>query len=366
MFKNIKLFLLTISSTILLAIDLDQLSMEDGFSINIFAEGLDAPRQMSEGNNGVIFVGERSGQIIALIDTDNNGAADTKIVVADNLTYSTGLSLYDGDLFFSEISKIWKIENIEDWIDNYSVNSELPEKILVVENLPNDKWHGWKWLKHDQDGSLYFGVGAPCNICLSENPQYASILKFKDGDLSIVAKGVRNTVGFDFHPVSKKLFFTDNGRDWLGDDSPSCELNRLDFEGQFFGYPFKHASDVTDPEFGDINPGYDFIDPILELGAHVAPTGVSFYDGDMFPKKMRNNLFIALHGSWNRTQKVGYKLIRVEIDEQGNAESAYDFITGWLTNGKVLGRPSAPIMISDGSLLLSDDKANVIYRITYK
>jgi len=374
MYKNLSLifiFILIISSiepveAIDSEVDLNQLVLEDGFSISIFAENLDSPRQMVEGKNGTIFVGERNGRILALRDLDNNGQVDSKILVADQLTYSTGVSLFDGDLYFSEISQIWKIKDIEDWIANHSANSQLPEKILVVDNLPDDKWHGWKWLQHDKDGSLYFNVGAPCNICLSENPQFASILKYKDGNLSYVAKGVRNTVGFDFHPVTNKLFFTDNGRDWLGDDSPSCELNRLDFEGQFFGYPFKHASDVIDPEFGDINPGYDFVDPILELGAHVAPTGVSFYNGDMFPKKMQNNLFIALHGSWNRTKKVGYKLIRVQIDQEGNVLSASDFVSGWLRDEKVSGRPSAPVMKSDGSLLLSDDKANVIYRITYK
>jgi glucose/arabinose dehydrogenase len=365
-FSKFIFFPIYIFSLNLSAVNLDQLVLEEGFSISIFAENLDSPRQMVEGENGTIFVGERNGNILALKDTDNNGQVDLRIVIADELTYSTGVSIYDGDLYFSEISKIWKIKNIENWVSNYSVNSVLPEKILVVDNLPDDKWHGWKWLQHAQDGSLYFNIGAPCNICLSENPQFASILKLKDGDLSYVAKGVRNSVGFDFHPTSNKLFFTDNGRDWLGDDSPSCELNRLDVEGQFFGYPFKHASNVIDPEFGDINPGFDFIDPILELGAHVAPTGVSFYDGNMFPNKMQNNLFVALHGSWNRAKKVGYKLIRIEIDNQGNVTDTVDFVSGWLNDEKVFGRPSAPMIKSDGSLLLSDDKANVIYRITYK
>jgi glucose/arabinose dehydrogenase len=348
------------------ALDLSNLELEDGFEISIFAENLDSPRQMAEGKNGTIFVGERGGQILALIDSDKNGQVDSKIIIASDLEYSTGISLYDGDLYFSEISKIWKIENVESWVSNYTIDSNFPKKILVVDNLPEDQWHGWKWLRHDQQGGLYFNVGAPCNICLSENPQYASILKYQDSKLKYIAKGVRNSVGFDFHPVSKLLFFTDNGRDWLGDDSPSCELNRVDFDGQFFGYPFKHASNVIDPEFGHINPGYDFVDPILELGAHVAPTGISFYNADMFPAKMKNNLFIVLHGSWNRTEKVGYKVIRVEIDESGNIINTNDFITGWLKNGKVFGRPSAPLVRNDGSLLLSDDKANVIYQVTYQ
>ena len=235
------------------------LNIEPGFEISIYAKNLDAPRQMAEGHNGTIFVGERGGQIIALRDTDNNGQADSKIILAKDLTYSTGISLYEGDLYFSEISKIWKIENVEQWVTNYDIDSKLPRKILVLDNLPDDQWHGWKWLKHDQYGALYFNIGAPCNICLSKNSQYASLLKYQDGELDYVARGVRNSVGFDFHPVSNLLFFTDNGRDWLGDDSPSCELNRVDIDGQFFGYPYKHASNVLDPEFGHINPGYDFV-----------------------------------------------------------------------------------------------------------
>jgi glucose/arabinose dehydrogenase len=346
--------------------NLDHLELASGFKISIFAEGLDSPRQMAEGENGTIFVAERGGQILALIDSDKNGQIDSKIVVAKDLTLSTGLSLFDGDLYFSEISKIWKINSIEEWLKNQTDINELPDKNLVIDGLPDDTWHGWKWLQHDQQGRLHFNVGAPCNICLSENKQFASILRIENGQLEPVARGVRNSVGFDFHPQTKKLFFTDNGRDWLGDDSPSCELNRVDIDGQFYGYPYKHASNTYDPEFGSINPGYNFIDPILELGAHVAPTGVSFQKGDMFPDQMRDNLFVALHGSWNRAEKVGYKLLRVTMDKKGDVVSSKDFITGWLKNGKVTGRPSAPLFRNDGSLLLSDDKANVIYLVTYK
>jgi len=352
--------------TVLPAQNLDNLALEPGFKISIFAENLSSPRQIAEGKNGTIFVGERTGQIIALTDTDQNGQADYKKVIAEDLEYSTGISIFNGDLYFSEISKIWKIENIESWLNKNISSSDLPKKILVIDQLPSDKWHGWKWLKHDEQGSLYFNVGAPCNICLSKNSQYASILKVKDGGWEHIARGVRNSVGFDFHPVTQKLYFTDNGRDWLGDDSPSCELNRLDQDGQFFGYPFKHASNIMDPEFGDLNSGFDYIDPILELGAHVAPTGVAFYAGSMFPSQMKNNLFIALHGSWNRSSKVGYKVIRVSFDKNGNVEESNDFISGWLQDESVSGRPSAPFVLSDGSMLLSDDQANVIYRITYE
>ncbi len=364
----ISIFLLLVTTQRVFSIDLNQLILDPGFKISIFAKNLDSPRQMVEGENGTIFVGERGGQIIGLVDSDKNGQADLKVVIAKDLSFSTGVSIFNGDLYFSEISKIWKVEDIEQWINNHHFDPGLPKKILVVDNLPDDQWHGWKWLKHDHEGGLYFNIGAPCNICLSENPQYASILKYQaqNSKIHFIAKGVRNSVGFDFHPESKKLFFTDNGRDWLGDDSPSCELNRVDFDGQFYGYPFKHSNNIADPEFGHINPGYDFVDPILELGAHVAPTGISFYNAEMFPAKMKNNLFIVLHGSWNRTEKVGYKVIRVEIDDNGNVKSSTDFISGWLKDGKVSGRPSAPLVRRDGSLLVSDDKANVIYQVTYQ
>ena len=358
-------FLLFFNSGIL-AQDLEMLVLEPGFKISIFADNLTSPRQIAEGKNGTIFVGERTGQIIALADSDKNGEADYKRVIAKDLEYSTGISIFNGDLYFSEVSKIWKIKNIESWLNDNISNLDLPKKVLVTDELPSDTWHGWKWLKHDEQGQLYFNVGAPCNICLSENSQYASILRINDSGWHHVAKGVRNSVGFDFHPVTKKLFFTDNGRDWMGDDTPSCELNRLDVNGQFFGYPYKHASNVSDPEFGNVNSGYDFVDPILELGAHVAPTGVAFYDGSMFPARMQNNLFIALHGSWNRSSKVGYKVLRVSFDGNGNVIDSTDFISGWLQDESVFGRPSAPFILSDGSMLLSDDKANVIYRITYK
>ena len=358
-------FLLFLHSGIF-AQDLEKLILEPGFKISIFADNLSSPRQIAEGKNGTIFVGERTGQIIALSDSDKNGEADYKKVIAKDLQLSTGVSIFNGDLYFSEVSKIWKIKNIESWLNDNISNSDLPKKELVTDELPSDTWHGWKWLKHDEQGQLYFNVGAPCNICLSENSQYASILRINDSGWQHVAKGVRNSVGFDFHPITKKLFFTDNGRDWMGDDTPSCELNRLDVNGQFFGYPYKHASNVRDPEFGDVNSGFDFVDPILELGAHVAPTGVAFYDGSMFPAKMQNNLFIALHGSWNRSSKVGYKVLRVSFDANGNVIDSTDFISGWLQDESVFGRPSAPFILSDGSMLLSDDKANVIYRITYK
>ena len=353
---------LSFSSAPLIANIAEELQIDPSYKIEIYASGLDSPRQLAESANGRIFVGSRNGgKIFAIRDTDGNGEVDERILVADGLISATGVSIFNGDLFFSEINKIWKIERIDKFLQNNA--AELPEKILVTDNLPSDKWHGWKWIKHDENGNLYTNVGAPCNACLSDDKRHASILRLSDGSWDYVARGVRNSVGFDFHPVSQKLYFTDNGRDWLGDDSPSCELNKLDQEGSFFGFPYKHANNVMDPEFGNLDPGFQFIDPVALLGAHVAPTGMTFYEGDLFPE-FKNNIFITLHGSWNRTAKVGYKVIRVSLDERGDVASIHDFISGWLINEKVSGRPAAPFIMSDGSILISDDKANVIYRVT--
>ena len=341
---------------------LSHLQIDDGFKISIFASNIDSPRQLAEGSDGRIYVGSRSsGKIYAIRDTDKNGVADEKVLIAEDLTYATGVSMYEGHLYFSEIDKIWRVEDVVQQL-NKSNNSK-PIKTLVTDNLPSDKWHGWKWIKHDKEGNLYTNVGAPCNVCESEDKRFATILRLKNNSWEYVARGVRNSVGFDFHPISQKLYFTDNGRDWLGDDSPSCELNKVESDGAFFGFPYKHAKNILDPDFGKLNPGFSFIDPIAELGAHVAPTGMTFYNKEMF-KEFQNNIFITLHGSWNRSSKVGYKVIRVELDNEGNVYSISDFITGWLKEERVIGRPSSPFVMSDGSILIADDKANVIYRVT--
>ena len=342
------------------------LIIDPGFEIQVYASDIESPRQLAEDEDGRIYVGSRkSGKIFAIQDTDNNGEVDEKTLIAENLTMPSGVSIFNGHLFFSEIDKIWKIENIADYFNRHN-NKKLPEKILVTDNLPSETWHGWKWLKHDEEGYLHTNVGAPCNVCESDDPKFATILKLNNDSWDYIARGVRNSVGFDFHPVSKKLFFTDNGRDWLGDDSPSCELNRVDSASGFYGFPYKHSTNIIDPEYGHIQTGFDFIDPVLTLGAHVAPTGIAFYSGDMFPPKFQNNLFITLHGSWNRSKKVGYKVIRVILDNDGNVIESKDFISGWLDGEKVLGRPSAPLVLSDGSLLISDDFGDRIYRISYK
>lgn len=353
---------LSLIATPLLSNILDGLQIDPRYKIELYASGLDSPRQLAESSDGWILLGSRKGgEIFAIKDTDGNGEVDEKVTIAQGLIMPTGVSIFNGDLFFSEINKIWKIENIDEFLQKSS--TDVPEKVLVTDNLPSDEWHGWKWVMHDDKGGLYTNVGAPCNVCISEDKRHATILRLGDGSWDYVARGVRNSVGFDFHPVTKKLYFADNGRDWLGDDSPACELNKVDQEGGFYGFPYKHAMNVIDPEFGNLDTGFQFIDPIAELGAHVAPTGMTFYEGEMF-SEFENNIFITLHGSWNRASKVGYKVIRVSLDDKGNVDTIEDFISGWLSNEKVSGRPAAPFIMSDGSILISDDKANVIYRVT--
>ena len=368
--KNIftAIFITTFSISALSKVD--QLQLPAGFVIDIVAESIESPRQMAETKNGHVVVGSKKGdKVIALIDNDNDGFFERKVPIAEGLQNPTGVAFFNDDLYFAEIDTIWRINNIDDWIDQQT--QSLPTKELFMNDLPSETWHGFKYIDFGPDGHLYIPVGVPCNICIepqTKDERFAAIHKYKDGKLITVADGVRNSVGFDWHPITKKLYFSDNGRDWLGDDSPSCELNVVDQEGSFFGYPYKHAKDVIDPEFGHLIPTIDkqFIDPIAELGPHVAPLGITFYDNDAFPAKYQNSIFVALHGSWNRTKKSGYTVVFVKLDEEGNYLYQEDFISGWLSNESAWGRPVSPFIMNDGSMLVSDDKYNVIYRISYK
>ena len=348
------------------------LNLPKNFEISIFANNLESPRQMAETKNGFVIVGSKSGQsIYALHDNNNDGTAEIKILIAKDLQNPTGVTVHKNDLYFSEIDKIWIIKNIDNWLLS-NEQDVLPEKEIYIDDLPSETWHGFKYLGFGPDDNLYIPIGVPCNICLepqSKDKRFAAIHKYQDGKLVTVASGVRNSVGFDWHPENKKLYFSDNGRDWLGDDSPSCELNVVDVEGSFFGYPYKHAKNIIDPEFGYLIPNVDedFIDPIAELGPHVAPLGIAFYDKNEFPEKYKNSLFIALHGSWNKYNgKSGYKVIFVKLDSNGEYVYQEDFITGWLENEKDWGRPVSPFVMSDGSMLISDDKYDAIYRVKYK
>jgi len=348
----------------------NELVVPEGFQISIFASNLDSPRQITETKSGAIVVGSKKGsEIIALLDENDDGIFEKDIIIANNLQNPAGVTYFKGDLYFAEMDTIWIIKDIDNWLD--SNEDYLPNREIYMDDLPSETWHGLKYIDFGPDDNLYIPVGVPCNICLepqTKDPRFAAIHKYENGELITVADGVRNSVGFDWHPITNKLYFSDNGRDWLGDDSPACELNLVNEEGSFYGYPYKHAKDVIDPEFGYMIPSLDkeFVDPIAELGAHVAPLGIAFYDGKEFPEKYHNSVFIALHGSWNRTKKSGYKVILVKLDDNGNYLYQEDFITGWLSNETAWGRPAAPFVMSDGSLLVSDDKYNVIYKVQYK
>ena len=350
----------------------NKLSVPEGFKISIYADGIESPRQITETNDGYIIVGSKNGKnVYALQDFDGDGYAENKILLAQDLQNPTGVVVHEGDLYFSEIDKIWRIKDIDGWLMLNNLD-KLPKKEVYMDDLPSETWHGYKYIDFGPDGNLYIPVGVPCNSCLepqTKDKRFAAIHKYVDGKLVTVASGVRNSVGFDWHPKTNKLYFSDNGRDWLGDNSPSCELNVIEEDGSFYGYPYKHAKDVIDPEFGKLIPNVDmeFVDPIAELGPHVAPLGIAFYDKNKFPEKYKNSLFIALHGSWNKYNgKSGYKVIFVKLDSNGDYIYQEDFISGWLQNEKDWGRPVSPFIMSDGSMLISDDKFDVIYKVQYK
>ncbi len=369
--KKYVLLIIIIFTNQLLSNQLDKLNLPEGFKISIFADELDSPRQITETTEGFIIVGSKNGDsIFAVYDEDNDGVAEKKIPIVSGLMNPTGVTYHKKNLYFAEIEKVWMIKNIDSWLN--SAREKPPKIEIYIDNLPSETWHGFRHIRFGPDNKLYLPIGVPCNVCIepqTKDKRFAAIHKYENGKLVMVADGVRNSVGIDWHPSTKNLYFSDNGRDWLGDNTPSCELNVVKEEGSFYGFPYKHAKNVMDPEFGKLIPTTvkDFIDPIAELGPHVAPLGIEFYDGKKFPQKFHNNLFIALHGSWNKYNgKSGYKLVMVSLDENGDYISQEDFITGWLENENAWGRPVQPFVMSDGSMLISDDKYDVIYRVTYK
>ena len=350
---------------------LEKLNLPAGFEISIYSNQLESPRQITETKAGFVIVGSKNGdKIFALFDRDKDGFVDEKILIASDLKNPTGVTFHEKDLYFAEIERVWVIRDIDSWL--LSERNSSPKVELFLDNLPSETWHGFRHIRFGPDNNLYIPIGVPCNVCIepqTNDERFAAIHKYEDSKLIMVADGVRNSVGIDWHPVTNKLYFSDNGRDWLGDDSPSCELNVVNKEGSFYGFPYKHAKNVIDPQFGEYIPtlSRDFEDPIAELGPHVAPLGIEFYDGKEFPQEYHNNLFIALHGSWNKYNgKSGYKVIMIKLDKDGNYLSQEDFITGWLENEDAWGRPVQPFVMSDGSMLISDDKYDVIYRVTYK
>ena len=341
-------------------IRLDTIKLLPGFKISVYSDAVPGARSMTMGPGGTLFVGSRdAGAVYALVDAGDGTRAAEVLTLAKNLNEPNGVAVKDGALYVMEISRLLRFDGIEKRLRN------PPTAAVVTDVFPKDPHHGWKFIAFGPDGLLYVPVGAPCNICRRSDP-YASITRLRaDGSgFEIVARGVRNTVGFDWHPDTKELWFTDNGRDWLGDDSPPDELNRAPRSGLHFGFPYCHGGDVPDPEFGKEFPCRDFVPPALKLGPHVAALGMRFYEGGMFPAEYKGQIFIAEHGSWNRKKKVGYRVALVRLKD-GKPVSEEAFAQGWLQGEKAWGRPVDVLVRPDGSLLVSDDQAGAIYRISF-
>ncbi len=339
---------------------LTQIKLPEGFHIRVYAKRVPGARSLSRSPSGTLFVGTRSsGRVYALRDEDGDHKAERVIILASGLNRPNGVAFKDGDLYVAEVSRILRYRNIEAHLDN------PPQPEIVNDAFPTDRAHGWKFIRFGPDSLLYVPVGAPCNICASPDP-YASIgrLDPATGDFEVVSRGVRNSVGFDWHPETEEMWFTENGRDWMGDDMPPDELNRVTADGQHFGYPYCHGTDIADPAFGAQRGCGEFVPPVQELGPHVAALGMRFYTGNMFPAEYRNQIFIAEHGSWNRTRKIGYRLTLVRLAADG-AVSYEPFAEGWLQGESNWGRPVDVLVMPDGSLLVSDDQAGLIYRISY-
>jgi len=347
---------------------LDKLTIPKGFSIAIWADKVPGARSMALGSDGTIYVGTQRGDVYAVVDRNRDNKADDVLTLASGLTQPNGVAFRDGSLYVAEISRISRYDNVEAFV-KAGAGAPAPKPVVINDQLPTDRMHGWKYLAFGPDGLLYTQVGAPGNLVERPDP-YASILRMKpDGTgMEIFARGVRNSVGLAWHPDTRELWFTDNGRDMLGDDQPNDELNTAPKAGLHFGYPYCHEGSISDPEFGAKRACSEFADPAAKLGPHVAALGLKFYTGTQFPSEYRKQLFIVNHGSWNRSANVshtGYRLMIAKLKD--NKVVSYEpFVEGWLQGGRQSwGRPVDLLVLPDGSMLVSDDRANVIYRITY-
>jgi len=342
--------------------NLDKIKLPKGFTISVYAEVPHA-RSMTLSPNGTLFVGNNAGnKVYAVVDENKDGIADKVYTIAKGLNTPNGVAFKNGSLYIATISKILRLDSIESNLSN------PPQPKVVYDQYPTDAHHGWKFIAFGPDGKLYVPVGAPCNVCDQSNPVYASITTLNaDGTgMEIFARGIRNTVGFDWHPKTKELWFTDNGRDNMGDNVPEDELNRAQQKGMHFGFPYCHQGNIPDPKFGVDKKCSDYIAPVKNIGPHVAALGMRFYTGKMFPAEYNNAIFIAKHGSWNRSIPIGYDVSVAKLN--GNEVSSYTtFAEGWLRpDHSIIGRPVDVQQMPDGALLVSDDYNGVIYRIIYK
>lgn len=355
--RSLSLFLFTtifIISTAYGAVNLEKIKLPPDFQISVYAKNLKGARSLAWGTKGTLFVGTRNeGKVYAV---EANG---TTHVLASNLNMPNGVAFLGGALYVAEVQRLIKFPDIESKLLS-------PPKPLTIASFPSDTHHGWKYMALGADEKLYISQGVPCNICEVKDP-YGTIMSVdKNGlNLKILARGIRNSVGFDWNPLTKELWFTENGRDNLGDDLPPDELNRITKTGLHFGYPYCHGGDTLDPEFGKNKNCADYEKPEQKLGAHVAALGMRFYTGKTFPTKYHNQIFIAEHGSWNRSTPIGYRISLVTLGEDGHAKSYEVFAEGWLQDNSPWGRPVDILNAPDGSLLISDDAAGVIYKIQY-
>ena len=337
---------------------LPQLKLPKGFNIELYASGIANARTLRIGDKGTVFVSNRLlDKVYAIVE--RNGKREIK-VIASGMDRPNGLAFHKGALYVAEGTKISRFDNIEDNLDT------PPKPVVIYDDLPNHQSHGWRYIGIGPDDMLYINVGAPCNIC--EPPAAnAQIRRMRlDGSgAHIYARGVRNSVGFDWHPVSKELYFTEHGRDWLSEDLPEDELNRVTKPGQHFGFPYCHNGTHTDREMGWGHSCDPYEKPVALMGPHSAVLGMRFYTGKSFPSQYHGAIFIARHGSWNRTKKIGGDIVVVKLNKDGTVRSQEPFLTGFLQNNAYIGRPVDVQVMKDGSMLVSDDYAGAIYRITY-
>jgi glucose/arabinose dehydrogenase len=337
-----------------------KLKAPPGFKVEVFAGGVANARSIRIGDKGTVFVGSRLIDKVHAI-TEKDGKRDVK-QIASGLHRPNGLAFRNGTLYVAELSKVSRFENIEDHLDS------PPKPTLISDNFPKDEPHGWKFIAIGPDEKLYVPVGAPGNINNPDPQTYAHIRRMNlDGSgMEVLVQGVRNTVGFDWHPETKELYFTDNGRDWVSEDLPEDELNRVSASGKkHFGYPFCHQGNFRDPEHGWGHSCDDYEPPVALLGPHTAALGMRFYTGAMFPADYKNAIFIARRGAWNRSQKTGGDVIVAKLNLDGTVKSIEPFLTGFIENNNYIARPADVEIMKDGSLLVSDDFNGAVYRVSY-
>ncbi len=336
-----------------------KLTLAKGFKIDVYVSGITNARSMRVGDKGTIFVGSRLiDKVYAVVD--KGGKPEVK-VIASGLYRPNGVAFKDGTLYIAELSKISKIEKIEDNLDN------PPKPVVIYDDLPKDEAHGWKFIAIGPDSKLYLEVGQPGNnVMPSDRHGQIRRINLDGSGAEVVARGVRHSVGFDWHPVSKELYFTDNGRDWLSEDVPEDELNRVQKVGEHFGSPYCYQGDIPDPEFGWGHSCSEFTPPVAKMGPHSASLGMRFYTGGMFPAKYKNAIFVARHGSWNRSKKFGGVIVAVHLNKDGTVKDKEVIVTGFIgPDNNYIGRPVDVQMLKDGSLLISDDYNGAIYRLSY-